>query len=187
MRSYTIVETDLGWVGLMRSTETLCASTLPKLSAFSALRDLDPHADDLDAGEDTFQTPVSYVRALLAGQTCDYGDPLDLSAGTSFQQAVWCAARLIPFGETRSYRWVAETAGHPLAAHAAGQAVAGNPLPLFVPCHRVIAASGELGGYGHGAEALPTKRSLLRLEGVHFPDPMLEQVRPVVIRRARVS
>ncbi len=181
MRSYAIIETDLGWVGLMRSSVALCASTLPRSSEFIALRDLDPRTDDLDAGEDAFQQAAAYVRALMTGRRCSYKDPLDLAGGTSFQQAVWTAVRVIPFGETRSYRWVAETAGHPLAAHAAGQAVASNPLPLFVPCHRVIAASGDLGGYGRGVEALPTKRSLLRLEGLRFPGPTLEQMRPVMI------
>src|SRR5437667_5902641 len=108
MRSYAIIQTDLGWVGLMRSGTALCASTLPRSSAFTALRDLDPREDDLDAGEGAFPLPAAYVRTLMAGRTCDYHDPLDLSAGTPFQRAVWCAVRVIPFGETRSYRWVAE-------------------------------------------------------------------------------
>jgi len=179
VRSYAIVETDLGWVGLMRSNSGLNASTLPQLRAFAALQHLSPRDGDVDAGEPSFRSVAKFVRSLLAGRPCDCNERLDLSRGTAFQQTVWLAVRAIAFGRTRSYGWVAEAIGRPLAAHAVGQAIAGNPLPLFVPCHRVIAASGELGGYGRGSEALPAKRSLLRREGIWFPGPTLEQVRGI--------
>jgi O-6-methylguanine DNA methyltransferase len=117
------------------------------------------------------------VLARVEGCDMPAGEALDLSCGTPFQQAVWTAVLSIPRGETRSYGWVAEVIGKPLAAHAVGQAVARNPLPLFIPCHRVTAAGGGLGGYGPGQRALPTKRSLLRREGVHFDGPVLEQIR----------
>ena len=83
--------------------------------------------------------------------------------GTDFQHKVWRAIEKIPFGETRSYGEIAETIGHPRAARAVGTARGANPLPLFVPCHRVLAARGQIGGYGFiGVEV---KKKLLRLEG----------------------
>lgn len=82
--------------------------------------------------------------------------------GTPFQQAVWSALRDIPYGQTASYRDIAVKIGRPSAARAVGQANGANLLPIFVPCHRVIAADGSLGGYAFGLEV---KRKLLQIEG----------------------
>lgn len=86
--------------------------------------------------------------------------PLDLN-GTPFQRRVWNQLRRIPYGVTRSYGEVARAIGKPGAARAVGQASGANPVPILVPCHRVIAAGGALGGYGGG---LRLKRFLLALE-----------------------
>ncbi len=86
--------------------------------------------------------------------------PLDLR-GTPFQLAVWNALLRIPYGETRSYGRLAVELGHAGAARAVGTANGSNPVSIIVPCHRVIAAGGGLGGYGGG---LPRKRFLLDLE-----------------------
>jgi O-6-methylguanine DNA methyltransferase len=79
-----------------------------------------------------------------------------------FQRAVLTAIQKIPFGETRSYGWVARAIGKPRASRAVGQALGANPIPIIIPCHRIIASDGSLGGYGGG---LPLKRKLLTLEG----------------------
>jgi O-6-methylguanine DNA methyltransferase len=84
--------------------------------------------------------------------------------GTPFQQAVWAALQKVPFGETISYGKLAELAGYPKAARAVGGACHGNPLPFFIPCHRVIQADGKLGGY---ALDLEIKRRLLEWERNH--------------------
>jgi methylated-DNA-[protein]-cysteine S-methyltransferase len=90
--------------------------------------------------------------------------------GTGFQRRVWRALSSIPFGETRSYRQLAEMALSPRGFRAAGQANRRNPLPILVPCHRVIAADGALGGYaGSGPASRPqVKRWLLAHEGAAF-------------------
>ena len=88
--------------------------------------------------------------------------PLDLDGAPPFFRAAWTACRRIPPGETRSYRWLAAAAGNPLALRAAGQAMARNRFSLIIPCHRVIASDGNLGGYGGGG--LTVKASLLRME-----------------------
>ena len=87
--------------------------------------------------------------------------PVDLSAGTAFQQAVWRGLLDIPVGHTCSYRTLAQQIGRPLAMRAVGAAVGRNPLSIVVPCHRVVGSDGGLTGYAGG---LDRKRSLLRLE-----------------------
>jgi len=88
--------------------------------------------------------------------------PLDLSAGTAFQQAVWRALLEIPTGVTRSYAQVAQAVGRPTAVRAVGAAIGRNPLTIVVPCHRVVGSSGALTGYAGG---LQRKTSLLAREG----------------------
>ncbi len=104
------------------------------------------------------------LQQALAGRALGRLPPLDLSAGTAFQRQVWEALRGIPRGQTRSYRQVAEAIGKPRAVRAVGGACGANPIPVLVPCHRVLAAGGGLGGFGGG---LAWKQTLLAREGVH--------------------
>ena len=90
--------------------------------------------------------------------------PLAPLEGTAFEREIWLALRDIPYGQTRSYKWLADRAGHPGAARAAGQALAKNPLPIVLPCHRVIESDGSLGGY---SPDLDIKRRLLEAEYYH--------------------
>jgi O-6-methylguanine DNA methyltransferase len=113
------------------------------------------------------------VRALgeaLAGQMPGDLPPLDLSAGTDFQQRVWQMLRKISFGETWSYSEVAQGIGKPKAVRAVGGACGANPIPVFVPCHRVLAANHQLGGFSGG---LNWKRLLLEREGIRLGTPDL--------------
>jgi O-6-methylguanine DNA methyltransferase len=87
---------------------------------------------------------------------------LDLASGTPFQQAVWSALRRIAPGATQSYAEIARAVGSPGAARAVGQACGANPIPLLVPCHRVLASGGQLGGFSGG---LDWKQKLLAREG----------------------
>ncbi len=88
-------------------------------------------------------------------------------AGTDFQMAVWQALTAIPYGQTRSYGDIARALGKPGAARAIGQANHRNPLPILIPCHRVIGADGSMTGYG-GKSGIPIKRRLLELEQQHL-------------------
>jgi O-6-methylguanine DNA methyltransferase len=90
-----------------------------------------------------------------------FPDELDLSPATAFQRQVWEITRLIPYGETRSYSWVAEQMGKDGAVRAVGRALGRNPLPIIIPCHRVVEKDGRLGGYSGG---VGIKKELLRLE-----------------------
>jgi methylated-DNA-[protein]-cysteine S-methyltransferase len=104
---------------------------------------------------------VRQLRAYFAGQLRRFDLPLDMR-GTDFQLRVWRELERIPYGETRSYLQIAEAIGAPRAVRAVGAANGANPVPIVVPCHRVIGASGKLVGYGGG---LPLKKRLLQLEG----------------------
>ncbi|MCG3148513.1 MAG: Methylated-DNA--protein-cysteine methyltransferase [Verrucomicrobiae bacterium] len=101
------------------------------------------------------------LKTYAAGKQVRFTVPLDLSAGTAFQQLVWRTLLKIPRGETRSYGWVAKKIGKPRATRAVGSACGANPVPIIVPCHRVIAGDGSLGGFSSG---LALKRRLLALE-----------------------
>ena len=112
--------------------------------------------------------PERYVVALTA---FDRGEPIDLAhldvdlRGTPFQNRVWTALRRVARGQVRTYAGLASDAGAPRAMRAVGMAMARNPLPLVVPCHRVVANGSKIGGYSDG---LPRKRLLLELEGVRI-------------------
>jgi methylated-DNA-[protein]-cysteine S-methyltransferase len=101
------------------------------------------------------------IAQYLAGERTFFTVPVDLSTVPEFDRAALDVAARIPYGEVRSYKWIAEQLGKPDAARAVGGAMAGNPVPLIVPCHRVVKTDGGLGGYSFG---LVQKEALLNLE-----------------------
>jgi len=105
---------------------------------------------------------VRQLRAYFAGQRRAFDVQLDLSGITPFHRRVLMAAAAVPAGQVVSYGEIARRIGQPRGSRAVGQALKRNPIPIVVPCHRVIAAGGRIGGYGGG---LRIKRKLLRLEG----------------------
>lgn len=104
---------------------------------------------------------AAQLGEYLAGRRTAFDLPLRFPTGTAFQQEVWTALADIPYGETVSYAELAQAVGRPTAFRAVGQANGANPLPVFYPCHRVVASGGGIGGYGGG---LDLKRRLLALE-----------------------
>jgi O-6-methylguanine DNA methyltransferase len=104
---------------------------------------------------------VKLLQDYFSGGRVAFDLPLDLRYYTPFQQAVWRAAAEIPYGETRSYAWIAKRIRNPRAVRAVGQALGANPIPIIIPCHRVISSSGAMGGYTGG---ISLKKILLKLE-----------------------
>jgi methylated-DNA-[protein]-cysteine S-methyltransferase len=119
----------------------------------------DPEADWI-YNEEPFENVRHQLAEYFAGERKDFDLPLSL-AGTEFQVAVLDALQTIPYGETTSYGAIAKQIGRPRAVRAVGAANGRNPIPIIVPCHRVIGSSGDLTGFGGG---LDTKAALLRLE-----------------------
>jgi len=161
--TYSVVDTRLGWMGVLASAAGLRRLTLPRPSIQEATVLLGPVGDGAQWSPQLFVDLAAKLQAYLRGQRVDFTDALDLYGATDFQHRVWRTARQIGYGQTRSYRWLAGCLGRPEAARAVGQALARNPLPIIIPCHRVVATSGRLGGFSGGVE---TKARLLHLEGV---------------------
>lgn len=101
------------------------------------------------------------LRAYFRGEAGAFKQGIKFLTGTDFEKRVWAVLSEIPFGETRSYKWVAEKTGNPAAVRAVGRALSKNPVPLVIPCHRVIESDGSIGGYSSGVDV---KRRLLEME-----------------------
>ena len=148
---------------------------MPKLSFHSYLGDLTVSEDSgalvaVDWGWGSEQDPSPLVKEArqqigdyLDGKLKDFDLPIK-PAGTDFQKRVYAAMQKIPFGAVATYGDLAKRLGSPGSARAVGMACGANPLPIVIPCHRVVAAAGSIGGYS-GDGGLATKRSLLALEG----------------------
>ena len=159
---YHLVELPMGWMVLLGGEDGLKRASL-KPTPQEAIEDM---GMDLDGAEDApaaFTEVVECLHRYAAGDRTALDEiGLDFSGITPFFSAAWNACRSIPAGETRSYAWLAAEAGSPLAMRAAGQAMARNRFSLIIPCHRVIASNGGLGGYGGGG--LRVKAWLLQME-----------------------
>ena len=141
--------------------------TLRVVASEAGIRSIEFHPEgEVDGGRNDKNARISDVcaqlRAYFGGKLREFRVQLDMK-GTEFQLRCWRYLETIPYGETRSYTQVAAAIGAPTAVRAVGAANGSNPVPIIVPCHRVIGASGKLVGYGGG---LPLKRRLLELEGV---------------------
>jgi methylated-DNA-[protein]-cysteine S-methyltransferase len=152
-------------------------TTMPSPVGVLTLRSDGEHLTALSMGEHTpapadhalredhgpFRTAVEQLAEYFAGERRIFDLPV-AAAGTVFQQRVWEALREIPYGQTRSYRTIAERIGNPRAVRAVGLASSRNPVGIVIPCHRVVGADGSLTGYAGG---LDRKRLLLRLESAN--------------------
>ena len=110
-------------------------------------------------------TTAAALKSSLLGQVPRKLPPLDLAVGTEFQKSVWSELRNIPLGQTRSYGEIARRLNKPGASRAIGSACGANPVPVVVPCHRVLAAHRRIGGFSAGSG---WKQCLLRIEGAQF-------------------
>ncbi len=164
----TIFKTEWGWMGLGATERGVKAIVLPKRSrglVATALSELNGNGSAVPprARGVRLEEARAAIEAYLAGESRTLDLPLDLEGQPKFRVKVWEALRGIPYGRVRSYGWVAKKIGKPKAARAVGGACGANPVPLVVPCHRVVAGDGSLGGFSGG---LPNKRRLLKLEGI---------------------
>ncbi|RMF71245.1 MAG: methylated-DNA--[protein]-cysteine S-methyltransferase [Planctomycetota bacterium] len=160
---YRVVKTDLGWCGFVASARGLRALILPKRSAEVVRRTI--RTGFADAREDRALLPefAAQLRDYCAGKPVSFDVPLDLPHASEFHYDVWQACMRVPYGETVSYGELARRVGHPGAARAVGTAMRRNPVPLVVPCHRVVKSDGGLGGYS-GTGGVTMKERLLEME-----------------------
>jgi methylated-DNA-[protein]-cysteine S-methyltransferase len=164
---YTIFETAIGRCALLWRGGLVVGAALPeaddaKLRASLARRF--PEAEE-QAPPGFVAEAIAKVKRLLAGEKIDLSDiALDLSGCSDFERAVYAAAQAIPCGETRTYGELAAEVGQKQAAQAVGLALGRNPVPIIVPCHRILAASGGSGGFS-APGGVSTKFRILQIEG----------------------
>lgn len=160
---YCYLESPIGELLLAGDDDALTMIGFPK----GAMR-RDPEGDWI-YNEKPFAEAIRQLTEYFAGGRQEFDLPLRLD-GTEFQLLVLEELRRIPYGETTSYGAIAARIGRPKAVRAVGAANGRNPIPIVVPCHRVIGSGGDLTGFGGG---LDTKEALLRLEAEHNPSSLL--------------
>ncbi len=162
MIGYSSFQSKMGPIYLARTEHGLCRVHLGgSEESFRATLRAKDHGEPVRDDESLNPEALKLRSYLEQGRPID-GVLVGFLEGTQFERSVWRVLTQIPRGEVRSYSWVAAEIGNPKASRAVGRACGSNPVPFFVPCHRVVGSGGRLGGYGYGLEI---KRKLLRLEG----------------------
>lgn len=169
----TVFETAIGPVGLAWNERGIVAVQLPERDAAATRKRLErraPGAADAHPPAE-IQAVIDRMSAVVSGHSADdlTDVPVDLDGVGAFEQQVYAAARAVPPGETTTYGALAAELGEPGAAQAVGRAMGRNPVPIVVPCHRVVGAGGALTGFS-ARGGVETKRRLLVLEGA-LPEP----------------
>jgi methylated-DNA-[protein]-cysteine S-methyltransferase len=158
-----VFQTQWGWMGISETSKGIDAVVMPQASRQALLSELPADSVELLEGRASSRLREAQAQLIdyLDGARQSFDLPLDLSGGTSFQQQVWRTLLSISYGRLRSYQWVAMRVGGSHYARAVGNAVGANPMPIIIPCHRIVAHDGSIGGFSCG---LPLKRKLLTLE-----------------------
>ncbi len=164
MQRAMIFRSPWGWMGLAESPKGIQAIVLPRRSKRAVESELRAQSGEPLQQEQSARLEEASRQLLdyLAGRRNTFDVPLDLSQGTSFQRQVWRTLQRVPYGKLRSYQWIAARVGGRHYARAVGNAVGANPIPIVIPCHRIVAHDASLGGFSGG---LSIKRKLLALEG----------------------
>lgn len=165
--AYARLDAQIGPVWVASTELGLCRVALGRRKSGSFLSWLSKHAEADSLQEERYglTAAVSQLREYFAGSRKAFTLPLDVD-GTDFQRAVWSQVTRIPYGATATYGDIAQLVGRPKASRAVGRAVGANPVPIVIPCHRVVGSDGALTGFGSG---LDIKEVLLRLEGAYPP------------------
>lgn len=157
-----VVETPMGWAGVALTGKGIRHATLFHRTREACEGELRSVGGEPGPGPEVDEA-LELLGSYAAGAGASLDDfPVDLPPCTEFHRAAWLALREIPRGQTRSYGWLARHLGHADSPRAIGAAMGANPIPLWLPCHRVIGSDGGLHGFGGGLEM---KRRLLELEG----------------------
>jgi methylated-DNA-[protein]-cysteine S-methyltransferase len=173
MTSYTLFETAIGWAGLAWGENGLVAAHLPEAGPEAGRRSfLRRFPDAVEAPPPAYvREAIDGIAELLAGRPADLtGVPIDMARVPEFNARVYEIARAIPPGETLTYGEIAVKLGDRLLARDVGAALGQNPWPIVVPCHRVTAAGGKLGGFS-ARGGVNTKVRLLAIEGAQVLQP----------------
>ncbi|WP_095090940.1 methylated-DNA--[protein]-cysteine S-methyltransferase [Mesorhizobium sophorae] len=175
---HAVLETVIGFMGIAWSEKGLIRLCLPERSREAVERRLMRHAG---VSASTAQPPwavdlIASIKAYAAGEDVDFtGVPVDLDGVDDFRLAIYDAARKLGYGETTTYGELAKRAGHGGLPRETGAALGANPVPLVIPCHRILAAGGKIGGFSAPGGS-NTKEKMLAMEGVRVGPPPPAQV-----------
>jgi methylated-DNA-[protein]-cysteine S-methyltransferase len=186
-RSLAIFEAAIGTCAIVWTARGVAGVQLPETTEIATRARLQRRFPDAEesAPPPSVQRAIEAIVALLRGEARDLRDiPLDLDGVPEFNRRVYEIARAIPPGKTMTYGEIAKALGDRLLARAVGQALGHNPVPLIVPCHRVVAASGKSGGFSAGGGVV-TKLRLLTMEGAQPTGPTLFDRLPLEARATR--
>jgi methylated-DNA-[protein]-cysteine S-methyltransferase len=153
--NYSYLESPIGTLLIVGDDEAVRRIEFPKNG-----KAREPESGWVESGRGPVAETIRQVREYFAGRRSEFDLPL-APEGTEFQRTVWRRLQEIPYGETISYGELAKRVGNAKASRAVGAANGQNPIPIVIPCHRVIGSNGKLTGFGGG---LPTKEALLALE-----------------------
>ena len=167
MKAYCVFETKLGYIALASDNKILTYSTLPQSSRVNALKMIQAGLDESSVEDvSAFGDLPDRLMRYCDGEQVDFSDvSIDMSRLGPFHAAAMLAAQRVPYGQLVTYRDLARMAGSERASRAAGSAMANNRTLIIVPCHRVVASGGRIGGFSSG---LDWKRKFLKLEGVNI-------------------
>lgn len=159
--AYSIITCDLGYLLVATTDKGICAVNIGDRQRV-LIKTLTEEFNEatIIRNDSDFQDWIGFILNLITGKEANCNLPLDIR-GTSFQKQVWQELQKIPYGETRTYREIANNLGKPKATRAIGNACGANPVAIIIPCHRVIRSDGSLGGYRWGIER---KQKLLNKE-----------------------
>ena len=170
--AYRIVESDFGFFGIVGSDRGLAGVALPLARKNSVRQEVQARFGSVPADENLLESAASQLRAYFGGEPVRFSIPIDWQErGSDFERAVWRSCQRIPYGTTLSYGELAQRAMRPGAARAVGTAMAHNTIPIVIPCHRVCAAGGRLGGYSGGG-GVSFKKRLLEMEAAAMMAPV---------------
>ncbi|WP_254027132.1 methylated-DNA--[protein]-cysteine S-methyltransferase [Mesorhizobium ventifaucium] len=175
---HAVFETVIGFIGIAWSEGGLTRLCLPQRSRDAVERRLLRHAGNAasSARPQWVTELIASIKAYAAGEDVDFsGVPVDLTGVDDFRLAIYDAARKLAFGETTTYGELAKRAGHAGLARETGAALGANPVPLVIPCHRILAAGGKIGGFSAPGGST-TKEKMLAMEGVRVGPPPPAQV-----------
>ncbi len=159
---YSCLDAPFGPVFVAKTIKGICFINLSKISEAgfqSILRER--FRKEIVRDDKRVKTVIKELSNYFNGHRLNFKSILNLNIGTEFQRKVWQKIGEIPYGELRTYKWIADEIGNPRAVRAVGNAVGKNPVPPIIPCHRVIRSDGKLGGFSSG---IALKKWLLKLE-----------------------
>ena len=164
---YTIFKTKIGWIGLEKSNCGISLITFPQKNITQCEALVCANNSHANKSDSDFSHIINQIHLYTSGKNVEFNSiKLDYRGYTEFSKKTLEACRNVPYGETRSYKWLADKAGSEFAYRSVGQIMAKNKFPIIVPCHRIIGSTGKLTGFRGKKHDLNMKTRFLNLENI---------------------